>query len=192
MVTSSPTRPIGAPRPVPSGSGASGGAKRRNKAIAPYDPHFVSFNFTNKLICTMGSTPRVPACWWIDRLPRSSGGSTISCHRCVTARTCRAQSLYCANRPRPAPYLQVQARAATRSGAIKRLRPTSHTSESTPRVPARWWFGWRSRSRGGSTISCHRCATARTCRAQSLYCANRPRPAPYLQVQARATREAAQ
>src|ERR1700692_2999203 len=39
-------------------------------------------------------------------------------------RTCRAQSLYCANRRRPAPYLQVQGQGASRSGAIKRLRPT--------------------------------------------------------------------
>src|SRR6202035_5343065 len=41
------------------------------------------------------------------------------------ARTCRAQSRYCANRPRPAPYLLVQAQAAVPSGAIKRLRPTT-------------------------------------------------------------------
>jgi hypothetical protein len=38
------------------GSGASGGATRRNKAIAPYDPHFVSFNFTNNLIWRVAST----------------------------------------------------------------------------------------------------------------------------------------
>ena len=43
-------------------------------------------------------------------------------------RACRAQSLYCANRPRPARYLWVQAQAAAPSGAIKRLRPTTHTS----------------------------------------------------------------
>src|ERR1700693_4683380 len=31
-------RQSAASHPVPPGSGASGGAKRRNKAIAPYDP----------------------------------------------------------------------------------------------------------------------------------------------------------
>jgi hypothetical protein len=41
------------------GPGASGGTKRRNKAIAPYDPHFASFNFTNALICTVASSARV-------------------------------------------------------------------------------------------------------------------------------------
>jgi hypothetical protein len=47
--------PIGRAPPIPSGSGASGDAKWRNKAIAPYDLHFASFNFTNKLICTATS-----------------------------------------------------------------------------------------------------------------------------------------
>jgi hypothetical protein len=48
--------PIGRARPIPLGSGASGGAKRRNKAIAHYDPHFASFNFTNALICLEASS----------------------------------------------------------------------------------------------------------------------------------------
>src|SRR5580692_8133194 len=42
----------------PFGSGASGAAKRRNKAIAPY-AHFWSFNFTNPLICPVASSARV-------------------------------------------------------------------------------------------------------------------------------------
>jgi hypothetical protein len=41
-------------------SGTSHFAERRNKAIAPYGPatgaHFVSFNFTNALICTLASS----------------------------------------------------------------------------------------------------------------------------------------
>jgi predicted RNA binding protein YcfA (HicA-like mRNA interferase family) len=37
-------------------SGASSSAERRNKAIAPYDPHFVSFNFLNPLICNAASS----------------------------------------------------------------------------------------------------------------------------------------
>src|ERR1700692_1331874 len=36
--------------PLPIGSGASGQAEWRNKAIAPYDPHLASFNFWNPLI----------------------------------------------------------------------------------------------------------------------------------------------
>jgi hypothetical protein len=49
-------------------------------------------------------------------------------------RPCRAQSLYCANRPRPDSYLWVQARATTRSGAIKRLRPTTRDSSRAGRI----------------------------------------------------------
>jgi hypothetical protein len=43
----------------------SGSIKRRNKAIAPYDPHFASFNFTNAPICAVGSS----ACTGLRRLP---------------------------------------------------------------------------------------------------------------------------
>jgi hypothetical protein len=34
----------------------SGGDTRRNKAIAPYDPQFGNFNFTNALICVEASS----------------------------------------------------------------------------------------------------------------------------------------
>jgi hypothetical protein len=33
----------------------------RNKAIAPYDSHFVSFNFLNPLICLVASSAPHPA-----------------------------------------------------------------------------------------------------------------------------------
>src|SRR5580700_11830694 len=36
--------------------GASRGAKRRNKVIAPYDSQFASFNFPNALICAVASS----------------------------------------------------------------------------------------------------------------------------------------
>ena len=66
--------PSAAPRAIPFGSDASGGARRRNKTIAPYDPHFVSFNFTNALICAVGSslllTAPLPARARRRRLPR--------------------------------------------------------------------------------------------------------------------------
>jgi hypothetical protein len=51
-------RQSAAPRRIPLGSRPSGDAKRRNKAIAPYDPHFASFNFTNALICAVASSAR--------------------------------------------------------------------------------------------------------------------------------------
>jgi hypothetical protein len=44
------------PRPAPFGSGASDVAERRNKAIAPYDPHYASFNSLNPLICRDASS----------------------------------------------------------------------------------------------------------------------------------------
>jgi len=56
--------------PVPSGSGATDFAERRNKAIAPYGPisfsgrpeiaaHCASFNFPKALICTVASSDRL-------------------------------------------------------------------------------------------------------------------------------------
>jgi hypothetical protein len=48
--------PIGRAPPQTLGSGASCGAERRNKVIAPYGPHFASFNFTNALICVEASS----------------------------------------------------------------------------------------------------------------------------------------
>jgi hypothetical protein len=42
--------PISPARSGTAGTGASGYARRRNNAIAPYEPHFASFNFTNALI----------------------------------------------------------------------------------------------------------------------------------------------
>jgi hypothetical protein len=51
-------------------------------------------------------------------------------------RTRRAQSLYCANQPRPAPYLYVQGQETSRSGATKRLRPTTHCVVMAGPVPA--------------------------------------------------------
>jgi hypothetical protein len=49
-------RQSAAPHPKPLGSGASGGAKRRNKTIAPYGPHLASFNFLSPLICVVASS----------------------------------------------------------------------------------------------------------------------------------------
>jgi hypothetical protein len=50
--------PIGRAPPRTLDSGASGGDKRRNKAIAPYDLQFASFNFTSALICVEASSAR--------------------------------------------------------------------------------------------------------------------------------------
>jgi hypothetical protein len=48
--------PIGRAPPHTFRLSASGNAEQRNNAIAPYDPHFASFNFTNSLICAAAST----------------------------------------------------------------------------------------------------------------------------------------
>src|SRR5580704_15262018 len=48
--------PISRAPPRTFRSRASAYAERRNKAIAPYDPHLVSFNFVNPLICRVAST----------------------------------------------------------------------------------------------------------------------------------------
>ena len=51
------------PGPLCLSSGASCSAERRNKAIAPYDPHFASFNFLNPLICKIAPSDRLrPPC----------------------------------------------------------------------------------------------------------------------------------
>ncbi len=67
--------PSGSAPPLHLSSGASGRAEWRNKAIAPYDSHYGSFNFVNPLICTVVSSGRSDEHRRAVRDPASEGKS---------------------------------------------------------------------------------------------------------------------